>query len=190
MNRQLTLVRHAPVTPSGILFGQTDADITPPSKAEINALHYHLAECDALYSSPAQRCIKTCSAVFPDKPSPALVDAFWEQSFGTWEGKPYTELPDIGTLEGEALVTFRPPEGESFADICDRVVPSLQSIISQTEDKHIVIFAHAGVIRAVLSYALDNRQAALKFEIDTVSATKFRILPDGKLTVISSNIKR
>ena len=45
---------------------------------------------------------------------------------------------------------FRPPDGESFADVCNRTTPAT-NIINYT-DHTIAIFAHAGVIRAALSY--------------------------------------
>lgn len=187
-NRQITLIRHAAVTPSDRLFGRTDADITPPSDTEIIRLRAALSTCDAVYSSPAKRCIKTCKAILPNVQSPQLIDAFWEQNFGSWEDRLYTDIPDIGPLEGEKLVQFRPPDGESFADVCNRTTPALQNIINYTDHHHIAIFAHAGVIRAALSYALDSQKAALKFEVDTLSMTCLRILPDGQLTVIRSNI--
>ena len=188
INRQISLIRHAPVTPSSRLFGQTDADIIPLEDNDINRLSLALEHCDAVFASPAKRCVKTCEAIFPNQPAPQLIDAFWEQNFGAWEDKAYTDIPDIGNLQGDALVTFRPPHGESFADVCARAIPALINIIETTNHKHMAIFAHAGVIRAFISYALDSRSAALKCEVDTLSLTRLRILPDGQATLINSNI--
>ncbi len=187
-NRQITLVRHAPVTPSDRLFGRTDADIMPLPEEDIDRLSRSLKACDAVYTSPAIRCVKTCKAVLPNVPAPQPVDAFWEQNFGSWEAMLYADIPDIGHLQGNELTSFRPPQGESFSDLCSRTIPALQAIIKNTDSQHIALFAHAGVIRSFLSCALESQPAALKFEIDTLSMTCLRILPDGQLTVIASNI--
>ena len=189
-NRTLSLIRHAPSTPHGRLYGRTDADIISPTKQDIERLAPQLADASAIYSSPAKRCLKSCASILPDRPAPKQIDAFWEQNFGDWEDTAYDELPDIGDLYGAELADFRPPLGESFSDICARVIPTLNTLLAQDKAEHIAIFAHAGVIRAILSFAFESQIAALKCTIETLSITQFHILADGKLSVISVNSTR
>ena len=187
INRTLTLIRHAPITPKGQLFGQVDADITLPLPSDIERISPQITTATSIYSSPAKRCLKSCATILPHaKISRQIVD-FWEQSFGDWEGKSYSEIPDLGPMVGDELVNFRPPNGESFSDVCARVIPALTQLLNQDGGDHIVIFAHAGVIRAILAHAFGNKEAALKCEIDTLSLTQFRILPDGELTITTVN---
>ena len=145
-----------------------------------------LTDCQALYSSPAIRCVKTCEAVFPGG-HPQRIEAFWEQSFGDWDGLAFEDVPDIGPLKGDDLVQFAPPNGESFADLCDRVQPALIRLLDAEQAHSTAVFVHAGVIRACLGLAFDSPSAALRCEIDPLSVTRLRALPDGQFSVVCVN---
>ena len=185
-HRDLYLIRHAPARPAGFLYGRTDADcdeIEPPVKDHLSQM---LRECQALYSSPAVRCVNTCQAVFPGR-SPQQIEAFWEQSFGDWDGRAFEDVPDVGPLQGDELVRFAPPNGESFADLCARVQPALIGLLDTEQARSTAVFAHAGVIRACLALAFDSPLAALRCEIDPLSVTRLRALPDGQFSVVWVN---
>ncbi len=185
-HRDLCLIRHAPTLPAGFLYGRTDADcdeIEPLVKDRLNQI---LRDCEALYSSPAVRCVKTCHAVFPCR-SPKHEEAFWEQSFGDWDGLAFEDVPDVGPLQGDELVQFTPPNGESFADLCARVQPTFIGVLDTEQARSTAVFAHAGVIRACLALALDSPSAALRCEIDPLSVTRLRALPDGQFSIVYVN---
>ena len=185
-HRDLCLIRHAPAQPAGFLYGRTDADcyeIEPPVKDRLNQM---LTDCEALYSSPAIRCVKTCQAVFPGR-SPTHTEAFLEQSFGDWDGLAFGDVPDVGSLQGDELVQFAPPNGESFADLCARVQPALIGLLDTEQSRSTAVFAHAGMIRSCLALAFDSPSAALKCEIDPLSVTHLRALPDGQFSVVCVN---
>lgn len=187
-SRELFFVRHAPVIPAGHLFGQTDVGISAPTPEAVRYLQRQLAECERVYTSPAKRCLQTHAAILPQQSEPTKIAALWEQSFGEWEGKPYGDLPDIGALQGEALVHFTPPQGESFAMLCARAAPAFAQILATDPASHIAIFAHAGTIRAALSIAFESQVAALKCEIGTNSLTRIRVLPSGQYLVVGVNL--
>ena len=185
-HRDLCLIRHAPARPAGFLYGRTDADcneIEPPVKDRLRQM---LIDCQALYSSPAVRCVNTCHAVFPGR-SPKHKEAFWEQSFGDWDGLALEDVPDVGSLQGEELVRFAPPNGESFADLCARVQPALIELLGRERAHSTAVFAHAGVIRACLALAFGSPSAALRCEIDPLSFTHLRALPDSQFSVVCVN---
>ena len=182
-NLKILLVRHAPVDPPGYLYGSTDADVQKVSSDVSKSIHSRLANCQAIFSSPALRCIKTYQAVFLKKSVPVKIKEFWEQDFGDWEGLTYSSIPDQGELSGKDLVEFTPPNGESFLELCHRTQPPLLKIISERKIGEIAIFTHAGVIRSFLALALGSKEVALKFSIDNLSITGIQALSDGQFSI-------
>ena len=182
-NLKILLVRHAPVDPPGYLYGSTDADVQKVSSDVSKSIYSRLANCQAIFSSPALRCIKTYQAVFLKKSVPVKIKEFWEQDFGDWEGLTYSSIPDQGELSGKDLVEFTPPNGESFLELCHRTPPPLLKIISERKIGEIAIFTHAGVIRSFLALALGSKEVALKFSIDNLSITGIQALSDGQFSI-------
>ena len=182
-NLKILLVRHAPVDPPGYLYGSTDADVQKVSSDVSKSIYSRLANCQAIFSSPALRCIKTYQAVFLKKSVPVKIKEFWEQDFGDWEGLTYSSIPDQGELSGKDLVEFTPPNVESFLEQCHRTQPPLLKIISERKIGEIAIFTHAGVIRSFLALALGSKEVALKFSIDNLSITGIQALSDGQFSI-------
>ena len=183
----LTFIRHAPSEPSGFLYGRYDADIGTITPDTISFLRAQIIEDSLIICSPATRCLKTCDAVLSKANPRQTHDALWEQSFGTWDGTAFSQLPDIGILTGEALADFTPPDGESFSDLCMRVHPIIEKICLNESAQNITFFAHAGVIRAALSLAFSSHISALSCEIDPLSVTRLRYLGEQGFSVVSVN---
>ena len=183
----LTFIRHAPSEPSGFLYGRYDADIGAIAPDTISFLRAQITEDSLIICSPATRCQKTCDAVLSKANPRQTHDALWEQSFGTWDGTAFSQLPDIGNLTGEALANFTPPDGESFSDLCRRVHPTIENICLNESAQNITFFVHAGVIRAALSLAFSSHISALTCEIDPLSVTKLRYLGEPGFSVASVN---
>ena len=183
----LTFIRHAPSEPSGFLYGRYDADIGAIPPDTISFLRAQIIEDSLTICSPATRCMKTCDAVLSNANPRQTHDALWEQSFGTWDGTAFSQLPDIGILTGEALADFTPPDGESFSDLCRRVHPIIENICLDESAQNITFFVHAGVIRAALSLAFSSHISALSCEIDPLSVTRLRYLSKESFSVVSVN---
>ena len=183
----LTFIRHAPSEPSGFLYGRYDANIGTIAPDTISFLRAQIIEDSLIICSPATRCQETCNAVLSKANPRQTHDALWEQSFGTWDGTAFSQLPDIGNLTGEALADFIPPDGESFSDLCRRVHPTIEDICLNETSQNIVFFVHAGVIRAALSLAFSSHISALTCEIDPLSVTKLRYLGEPGFSVASVN---
>ncbi len=158
---ELSLIRHAPVTPAGRLHGRTD----PAARLDLVPGGCGLRPA-RLLSSPARRCTGTAEALF----RAAAVETdprLWEQDFGRHDGSPLADLPDLGPLSAADLARHRWPGGESFADMAARVAPALSELAGA-----VAIVAHAGTIRAALALALGTVPAALAFEIAPLSLTR------------------
>lgn len=168
---RLWLVRHAPAIAKGRIAGRRDVAADVTDTRQINALRQHLAtlkEVD-IWSSPARRCQQTCAALGL---TPRLIPNLWEQDFGLWEDIPATEIPDLGPLTPRELARYRPPDGESFNQMCARV-----RLVLEKASGRVVVVAHAGTARAALSMVAGP--AALSFAIAPLSVTQMTLTPAG-----------
>ena len=111
------MIRHAPVISDGLFYGSRDVACRCPNTQEAKKIRASLPNDFNLYVSSAKRCLTTANSLFPEMKAPAY-DALREQNFGSWEGIPYEKIPDIGALSSKELGEFRPPEGESFNEVC------------------------------------------------------------------------
>ena len=70
-------------------------------------------------------------------------------------------------------MTERPPNGESFADVVERVEKALLRLTLAHAGHDIVVVAHGGSIRAALAAALNiEPERALGFSVDNLSVTR------------------
>ncbi|TMV63483.1 histidine phosphatase family protein [Thioclava sp. BHET1] len=184
----LILIRHAPAQNNGRLAGRRDVAALMPDAAGCGIARAALDRlCPAaprLLTSPARRCRDTARALFPGL-TPAEDPRLWEQDFGDWDGQDPASLPDLGPLSRAELAAHRPPGGESFLDLCARCRPAL--LEAAGGGGTVLIFAHAGTIRAALGLALGQSEAGLGFEIAPLSATHLRALPGGNWSIAQVN---
>lgn len=171
-------VRHAPSdAPKNRLIGRSDpaAYIDEALQPEIKALEQNLPTDAFWISSPLRRAIETCDAI-RDGTRDLICAEFSEQNFGDWDGLSYDEISDRFPSEAETLwrnlASARPPNGESFEDVCARVSEAVKVLNTRKPSEDIVVIAHAGTIRAALAFALNiSAESALKFQIDPLSLT-------------------
>lgn len=181
---ELILIRHAPALTGGRLCGRTDVAADCGDVRRIAALRAAVGTPDRIVTSPALRCRQTAAALWPACTGASSDAALWEQDFGAWEGVSHDALPDLGPLGPVDLADHRPPDGESFADLCARVAPAL---IRAATGGRVAIVAHAGTVRAGLALALGSVPQALAFEVAPLSLTRIRALPDGGWSIGTVN---
>jgi len=77
-----------------------------------------------------------------------------EISMGLWEGISMADIqknfPKAWQNRGKNIGTFRPPMGESFSDLAQRVLPVFYQLCEKSP-KDMLIVAHAGVNRVILA---------------------------------------
>lgn len=171
----LLLIRHARADDQGRLAGRRDvpANVDPAAARALAAL---IGPVDRIAVSPAMRCRMTAAALWPDRD--AHQDArLWEQDFGAWEGAAYAHLPDLGPMTQTELANTAPPGGESFAQLCARIIPALDDLAQL--GGRIAVVAHAGTVRAGLARALGRVPPALSFRIAPLSLTRIEAAPGG-----------
>ena len=170
---EIYLVRHTtPKIDKGICYGQADLEVTDSFSEEFERLQPHLPASDAvIYSSPLQRCYKLASQLVAE---PALDDRLKEMSFGEWELKSWSEVPqDALGWWMERFVDQRPPGGESFQDLQDRVLDFWKELVAGVGGKPLILATHGGVIRVIVCHLLQVPLTnAFNFHLDYGSVTK------------------
>ncbi len=177
-------IRHGPVhNPDRRLYGQNDIDAHFPDDDALAALRGQLPR-DALWlTSGLKRTHQTAAALGRDLAECHLHPTLNEQHFGDWQGLDFASLKQLGA-DFERLWNdpgeTRPPGGESFADVLDRVGQTVTRLTAKHAGRDIVAVAHGGSIRAALALALGlDARAALGFRIDTLSLTRIDHVPRG-----------
>ena len=134
-----------------------------------------------IISSPLSRCHKFAEALADTLGIEfSRHENLKEIGFGSWEGR---TPEDIKNNEGDALERFltdpvnnRPAGAEPLDDFANRVWTVYQSIIDEYRGQHVLIVAHAGVIRAItskiLGMSLDDVYSRLKIEYAAIATTR------------------
>jgi len=133
-----------------------------------------------IISSPLRRC-----SAFAE----ALADRFGlefstderlrEVGFGNWEGLSPDEIISRNRAEYEAFYRDpcrnRPAGAETLEDFGRRVAHALQDVLSEYNGKHVLVVAHAGVVRAALGHILNTDPIAwYRTRVDNAAFTRLR----------------
>lgn len=174
-------MRHTtPAIASGICYGQTDIDIAASFETEMQALRAKLSEhpAAAIYSSPLQRCLKLARA-HAGEVTVAEDVRLMELDFGDWELKSWDDIPrGLVDVWAEDHVMQAPPNGESFHALYLRAKEFLHEKSTLHAQQDLLVFTHAGIIRALLAEALNLHLAdTFRLHIDYGSVTQ--ITMDG-----------
>jgi broad specificity phosphatase PhoE len=174
-------IRHAPVDSGGIIYGQDDLPADCTRSELFDDLAARLPQDAVWMVTNLQRTRQTADAlrarVAHAVPEYLVEPAFAEQHFGDWQGRTHSQLRAERHPEWHrfwlAPATERPPAGESFADLTERVGPALRAHSAALAGRDVVCVAHGGTIRAVLSIALDiEPERALGFAVENCSLTR------------------
>lgn len=170
------------------LQGRTDIPLSP---AGIDSLTGRVLPAPFLtapwYCSPLRRARQTAALLGIEAPTlvPALIETHW----GDWEGE---RLPELRRRLGERMrqlealgLDLQPPAGESPRQVRARVMAWLHG---EAHPARIGLVTHKGVLRALLSEALDwdlKRDCPVK--VDWQRALLFR-LDAGRLQLETYNL--
>jgi probable phosphoglycerate mutase len=136
-----------------------------------------------IVSSPLKRCSAFADelAVVHDL-RVSIEDRFREVGFGRWEGLSPDEViarwPEEYSAFYEDPVNFRPEGAESLQAFYQRVSDGLDALVSHP-DEHILLIAHAGVIRAAITKAAGAAPGTMyRYKIPYAGITRLRF--DGQ----------
>jgi alpha-ribazole phosphatase len=136
-------------------------------------------------SSPLQRCQSFALALAEKHRLPLSVEQrFREVGQGVWEGLSPDQIlqrdPDAYAAFHHDPCRNRPPGAEPLDAFGQRVAGALEELFSACSGEHVLVVAHAGVIRAALGYVLQSDPVAwYRTRIDNAALTRFRRGPYG-----------
>jgi probable phosphoglycerate mutase len=187
----LYLVRHGDSRRDKVkrYIGQRDPSLNPRGRAQARFLQLQLAGIDftRVYCSDLRRCRETARIVAGRRGLRIRpVSDLREIALGTWDGLAMHEVrrrfPDAYECRGRDIFNYRPPSGESFADLKARVIPVFLDIMYR-ETGPVLLVGHAGVNRVILHYLL-NRPADAFFDIRQVYGCLNIIERQGKRMIV------
>ncbi|NNM72295.1 histidine phosphatase family protein [Enterovirga aerilata] len=179
-------VRHAPVrSDDGRIYGQSDIACDCGDTHIFERLAAELPKDAVWVTSHLRRTHQTALALWQAgylaegtaPPEPIVVPDFAEQNLGAWQGQDragfFADRQPMAASYWFAPAEERPPEGESFADLCRRVAAAIERLTAEHAGRDIVAVAHGGTIRGAIAHALDLApQAALAFAVENCSLTR------------------
>lgn len=156
------LLRHGHVDNGGEkkYLGRTDVSLDVLGKEQAKELrdYFNTIHIDMFFTSPLKRCIQTTHILcLGGKRHYQSIEAFSEIDMGDWENVTMSYIqshyPELYIQRGEDLEYFTPPNGESFHDVAKRARDAFDAITHHASGT-IIIVAHAGVNRIILSHIM------------------------------------
>ena len=165
----MLLVRHGVTPTTGkVLPGRAPGlHLSPSGIGQADRAARRLAPLPiaAVYASPLERTVETAAPTAGRLGlTPALDDGLLECDFGAWTGRELADLaklPEWATVQSDPA-SFRFPGGESFVEMQDRVVATLDRIAADHPDALVACFSHADPIKAALAHALGGGLSAFQ----------------------------
>ncbi len=175
------LVRHgeSEANTEGLFSGFTDTPLTDKGRkqAEGVAIKLSAVEFQKIYSSPLSRAFDTAKSIakFHNNKIESL-SGLKEENFGKCEGLSYVQIqeryPELIKDWTKNPFTFIFPQGESLTIMYERVRETYHSIIDDFKGENLLIVAHSGVIRSILTSEISEKlDHYWKYRIDNCTVT-------------------
>lgn len=137
------------------------------------------ATWDGIVTSPLLRCQQFSTELAEQRQINCdTIDGLKEIGFGAWEGK---SRAIVKAMHAREYANFYanpeqnpPKDAEQLGVFYRRVLAVLRQLQDDYDGQHLLLVAHAGVIRAILAYALDTPLNAM-FKMQITNACLVRI---------------
>jgi probable phosphoglycerate mutase len=173
---------------------QTDVPLTETGVRQAAAVAKRLtsAGIGAIVSSPLQRAVQTAEEVAAVTGVPvATDDGFSETDFGAWDGLTFADVRERWPAELTAWLadpSVAPPDGESFAQVSERVTAALHRVLAGHDGQTVLVVSHVTPIKTLVAAALLAPSAALfRMHLDLAALCQIDWYPDGPAVLRSYN---
>ena len=174
--------------------GRSDAPLTAAGVQQAAAAAKHLAGAglSVIITSPLLRTVQTAQEVASITGAPIVTDdGFRETDFGAWEGLTFAEVRERWPAEVSAWLAdpaVPPPDGESFAEVSERVAGALQRVLADRAGQTVLIVSHVTPIKMLVTTALLAPPAALyRMHLDVAALCEIDWYADGPAVLRSFN---
>ncbi len=180
---RLHMVRHGP-THAKTMVGWSDLPADLSDHAAIARLQSYLPNSATVVSSDLCRAVDTATAILGNRPRLPHNRNLREIHFGTWEMRTFNDIeaedPELARAYWESPGEIKPPDGESWNDVCTRVDAAIDALINDHTGKDLIVVAHFGVILTQVQRALKlDAYQAFSHRIDNLSVTDLTKSDDG-----------
>ncbi len=203
------LIRHAPIlsidesghSTAGKFIGQLDIGCESFYPQTLKWLIHALPNKALLIDSGLKRSKQTAETLTDAGLTYAAYEenpAFAEQNFGDWQGMDYDEHYQKYRTYWDNVIDNKPPDGESFSDLCTRVNKAMMNyyyganLYQHGVSQHIIVIGHSGSIRAMIASTLnETMESALSYELAPFSLSHFIMSQkEGNLIVEKAGINQ
>ena len=175
---KIYLLRHAQPDIKNNTVPIKNCGILTPSDQTLSNLVQQLPINSQLIHSPMKRAIETLICLRKLGLKSSSIEAnngFSEQDLGVLEGATYEDAwKNLSMLKPHNWAFFSsdytPKGGESFSQLSERVVLSLNKILKESSGRQMTIICHSGVIRSIIGHALNlDHDVMLSLQFDHLS---------------------
>jgi len=221
MSRRILLARHGRTVSNarGLLLGRANPDLDPLGLSQADALGADIAARSRpvgnIITSPLRRAAQTAEAIARHTGAEIEVDEAWiELDYGDFDERPVADLGADVWAEWRSDLHFRPPGGETLAELGHRVRSACDSLArspvgpasesATASDEHdrnhplgptgetqrfdTVVVSHVSPIKAATAWALGvDDSVSWRLFLKPASLTTLRVNDDGSSTLEGFN---
>jgi alpha-ribazole phosphatase len=193
MQTTIDLMRHGEPEGGQVYRGQTDHSLTEQGWQQMQLQMPVNKPWQQIITSPLLRCSAFAEALARQTGLPlAYEPRLMEIYFGDWEAQTGAALEQQDKAAFYAFyddpVHNTPPGAEPLLLFQQRILSAWQDIINQYQQRHVLVVAHAGTIRIILTRVLNMPLASL-FSLDVPYASLSRIEITGKGREATAQLK-
>jgi broad specificity phosphatase PhoE len=187
--RSLVVIRHGRTEANarGVLLGRQDPSLDEVGWAQAEALAVAVSdgrfgEVGAVVSSPLVRTHQTAQLAAERLGLEVELDErLIELDYGEFDGTPVSEIPGPTWHRWRSDMEFRPPGGESLAELHERVRSACAEWATRVPDVGgtVVMVSHVSPIKAAVAWALGVESVAWRAHLDTASITVITLRGDA-----------
>jgi alpha-ribazole phosphatase/probable phosphoglycerate mutase len=181
----IDLIRHGEPVGGKKYRGQTDDPLSEKGWVQMRAAVGTQRPWCRIVSSTLSRCSAFAQDLAQTHSLPLeLDDRLKEIGFGAWEGHTSEQLQAMDPLAYARFfddpVKHRPPGAEPLHEFRDRVIAAWDELLERHAGRHVLVVAHAGVIRMVIRHVLDiPLERMYRIHVGNASLTRVQIAVAG-----------
>ena len=175
----LFLVRHGRtlVNAENRLQGRIDHSLDEVGRRQSIEIAGALRKIDRVISSPLLRAKETAAA-FNQKID--VEPRFIELDYGDFDGLLQNEVPEEVWKNWRSDINYRPPNGESLAELNSRVCQVLNEIADESRERNVVVVSHVSPIKAAIAWAVGVEvSSSWRMLLDRGSISRIELSPQG-----------